>query len=165
MEKRAIIAVGLSIAVFYLFSMLFAPEKRKEEPLASQKTTTAVNTQSSASLASVPIKSESAAPQSAFSALPLKDINVETDLYTAVFSARSASLKSLTLANYREQNTPTANKVTLGSDSDPTLFSFSTRAIGFNLPDSTLFMADTDRIRVEKNGTRQLTFNYVSGQW
>ena len=32
MEKRAFIAVGLSIAVFYLFSMLFGPDKQKVTP-------------------------------------------------------------------------------------------------------------------------------------
>src|SRR6185369_15019043 len=101
--------------------------------------------------------------QSLPSNAPQKDITVDTDLYTAVFSSRGASLKSMTLKKYREENRPEAKKVTLGSDSDPNIYSFATRAAGFNLPDSTQFMSDTDGLKIE-NGSRQLTFNYISGQ-
>jgi YidC/Oxa1 family membrane protein insertase len=165
MEKRAFIAVGLSIAVFYLFSMLFGPDKQKVVPAAPQ---------SAASVANDPaVKSQQLpAPQTPApvagqqipSSAPQKDITVDTDLYTAVFSTRGASLKSLTLKNYREENTAAAKKVTLGSDADPNILSFSTRAAGLNLPEGTLFMADADGLKIEKNGSRQLTFNYISGQ-
>ncbi|MDD2272235.1 MAG: membrane protein insertase YidC [Desulfuromonadaceae bacterium] len=165
MEKRAFIAVGLSIAVFYLFSLFFGPDKQKVEPPAPQTVSSpdssqAVKTQNPGLLQS----STPVTVQQLPSTAPTKDVTVETDLYTAVFSSRGASLKSMTLKNYREENTPTSNKVTLGNDADPNLLSFSTRATGFNLPDGTVFAVDADGIKVEKDGSRQLTFNYVSGQ-
>lgn len=164
MEKRAFIAVGLSIAVFYLFSMLFGPDK-KVEPSAPQGASSAAQNQpTKASEPSVPRNSAPVTGEAPAAAAPQKDIGVETDLYTAVFSSRGASLKSLTLKNYRETNSPSANKVTLGSDADPNLLSFSTRATGINLPDSTVFTSDSDRLVVEKSGPRQLVFNYISGQ-
>ncbi len=165
MEKRAFIAVGLSIAVFYLFSMMFGPDKQKMQPSAPPSESTMVNNSTTKSQQpSVPDNSASATLQPLPSSTPQKDINVETDLYTAVFSTRGASLKSLTLKNYREENSPAAKKVILGNDADPNVFSFSTRATGFNLPDSTLFMPDADGLKIEKSGSRQLTFNYISGQ-
>ncbi|MFA7404360.1 MAG: membrane protein insertase YidC [Pelobacteraceae bacterium] len=165
MEKRAFIAVGLSIAVFYLFSMLFGPDKQKVEPLAPQGTTTVANTPAANSQpSSVPQNPAPPAGQSLPTNVPQKDISVDTDLYTAVFSSRGASLKSLTLKNYREENSPAAKKVTLGNDADPNVLSFSTRASGINLPDSTVFISDADSLKVDKSGSKQLTFNYISGQ-
>ena len=167
MEKRAFIAVGLSIAVFYLFSMMFGPDKdtQNAEPSASQSVSS-LDAKQAESLQQTSLL-QSSAPvvgQQLPSTALAKDVSVETDLYTAVFSSRGASLKSMTLKNYREENTPAADKVTLGTDADPNLLSFSTRAAGFNLPESTVFTADVDGIKVEKDGSRQLIFNYVSGQ-
>ena len=162
MEKRAFIAVGLSIAVFYLFSMLFGPDKQKLEPTAPKSAASVANI--SAAKSQIPELVTQQSLQSPSANIPQKDISVETDLYTAVFSSRGASLKSMTLKNYREENTAAAKKVTLGSDADPNVFSFSTRATGLNLPDSTQFMSDSDRLTIDKNGSRQLTFNYISGQ-
>ncbi|MEI7816731.1 MAG: membrane protein insertase YidC [Desulfuromonadales bacterium] len=166
MEKRAFIAVGLSIAVFYLFSMIFGPDKQKALPPAAQSTAS-VNP-SGDNKVQQPAAFQSPAPVagqtlSANNALP-KDITVDTDLYTAVFSSRGASLKSLTLKKYREENATEAKKVVLGHDSDPGIFSYSTRASGINLPDNTSFMADSDGFTIEKSGSRKLTFNYISGQ-
>ena len=165
MEKRAFIAVGLSIAVFYLFSMLFGPDKQKVDQSSPQSLSSVVNNQSTKSQQlSVPPSPAPPSGQSLPSNAPQKDITVDTDLYTAVFSSRGASLESMTLKNYREENTPAAKKVTLGNDSDPNILSFSTRATGLDLPDSTQFMPDADGLKIEKNGSKQLTFNYISGQ-
>jgi len=165
MEKRAFIAVGLSIAVFYLFSMLFGPDKQKVEPSSLQSPSSVVNNQAAKSQQlSVSQNPAPVSGQSLPSNAPQKDITVDTDLYTAVFSSRGASLKSLTLKNYREENTSASKKVTLENDADPNIFSFSTRATGLNLPDSTLFMPDADGLKIEKNGSKQLTFNFISGQ-
>jgi len=162
MEKRAFIAVGLSIAVFYLFSMFFGPEKQKTVPPAPQATA-AVTGSNPAQQPTVTQNPGTAVDQST-PAAPQKDVSVDTDLYTAVFSSRGGSLKSMTLKNYREENVPGAHNVALGTDSDPGIFSFATRATGFNLPDSTLFSSDADSLTVDKNGSKQLTFNYISGQ-
>jgi YidC/Oxa1 family membrane protein insertase len=165
MEKRAFIAVGLSIAVFYLFSMMFGPDKKKVEPSSTPNTNSSVSSSISQSQQPVTLQNTVVVPgQSLPANIPQKDISVETDLYTAVFSSRGASLKSITLKNYREKNTIDAKKVTLGNDSDPNIYSFSTRATGFNLPDNTVFMSDADSLKIEKAGSGKLSFNYISGQ-
>lgn len=165
MEKRAFIAVGLSIAVFYIFSMVFGPDKKAQEP-SSKPVAASVADSSKATpvTAAVTQTSAVASDQTLPSTAPQKSITVDTDLYSAVFSSRGGSLKSLTLKKYREQNSPSAKQVTLGNDADPNLLSFSTRASGIALSDSTVYMSDIDSIVIDGNQSKQLTFNYVSGQ-
>src|SRR5665647_679183 len=147
MEKRTIIAVGLSIAVFYLFSMLFGPDKKKVDPAAVPAAPSKVEALAPKSGALPELQNPvSASGLSPVANLSQKDIAVETDLYTALFSSRGASLKSLTLKNYRETNVPNSDKVTLCADSDPNIYSFSTTASGFNLPDNALYGADIDSL-------------------
>lgn len=166
MEKRAFIAVGLSIAVFYIFSMIFGPDKKPIEPV-SKPADSSVSDSAKAAPASLPI---SANPQvvSSDQSLPTnaaqKNVNVETDLYSAVFSSRGGSLKSLTLKNYREENSPAAKQVTLGGDADPNVLSFSTRAAGIALTDNTVYTSDVDSVTLNGSESKQITFNYVSGQ-
>jgi YidC/Oxa1 family membrane protein insertase len=93
-----------------------------------------------------------------------KDVTVDTGLYTAVFSSRGAALKSMTLKKYREQNIPASSLVVLGNNADPALLNFSTRATGFNLSEGTPFVADVETVTVKGTETKQLTYNYVSGQ-
>ena len=165
MEKRAFIAVGLSIAVFYLFSMMFGPDKHKVEPSVPQSASSEVhNPAAAAPQTTVQQNGAPVTGQSPVANAPQKDVSVNTDLYTAVFSSRGASLKSLTLKKYREENAPAAINVSLGNDADPNIYSFSTRATGLNLPDNTLFSTDSDVLTIDKSGSRQLTFNYISGQ-
>ncbi|KAB0667157.1 membrane protein insertase YidC [Oryzomonas japonica] len=163
MEKRAFLAVILSIAVFYVFSMVFGPGKTQIPPKATP-------TASSATPTAAPAATTPAQPAPAAAGTPaptpavVKDVTVETGLYTAVFSSQGGSLKSLTLKKYREQNTPAASSVALGTHADPSLLNFSTRGAGFNLPDGTVFVPDTSAITLTGGESRQLTFNYVSGQ-
>jgi YidC/Oxa1 family membrane protein insertase len=160
MEKRAFLAVVLSIAVFYLFSMFMGPDKKQViTPLAQNMPQ-----------GSTPAVQQPVAPVTPVTALnqpvnPLqKDVSVDTELYTAVFSSRGGALKSMTLKKYREQNSPSSSLVVLGNNTDPALLTFSTRASGFNLSDSTIFSSDSEAVKVSGNETKQLIYNFVSGQ-
>ncbi|HIJ96052.1 MAG TPA: membrane protein insertase YidC [Desulfuromonadales bacterium] len=164
MEKRAFIAVGLSIAVFYLFSMFFGPEKKLPEPVPSKSTVAAAGISSPNVAPSLSPSTASNPAQSLPTVALQKEVVVDTDLYTAVFSSRSASLKSLKLKKYREQNSPQAQQVLLGNDADPNVLAFSSRATGINVPDGLIYLADSDKITLADATPRQLTFNYISGQ-
>lgn len=165
MEKRAFIAVGLSIAVFYLFSMLFGPENKSIAPAVPQNASSAkVEPVEKPVLQTTSKNQPSTTPQSLPVSAFQKEVSVETDLYSAVFSSRGASLKSLTLKNYREENSPSAKKVTLGNDSDPNLACFTTWVTGIALPGDAIFVSDSAGIKMLKGESKQLTFNYISGQ-
>lgn len=165
MEKRAFIAVGLSIAIFYLSSMFFGPEKKPVDSNAPQKTasTTAATADKPVQLPALQNQPVAAA-QSMPTTVSAKEIKIETDLYSAVFSSRGGSLKSLTLKNYREDNSPASKPVTLGHDADPNLLSFTTKATGIAFPDGTVFNTDVDSLKLNSGESKQLTFNYISGQ-
>lgn len=161
MEKRAVLAVVLSIVVFYLFSMLMGPDKKQATAPLPQNTTTQSPVTAVLPAGSPAVSSTQLAPP----AIALQqDVTVETSLYTAVFSSRGGALKSMTLKKYHEQNSPSASNVVLGSNADPALLNFSTRATGFNLSDSTPFVPDAESIKLSASETKQLTYNYVSGQ-
>ncbi len=91
MEKRAFIAVGLSIAVFYLFSMMFGPDKQKVVPSAPQGTTSVANNPTAKSqLPSVLPESCSALGTIASFSLPSKRYHSRYGtLYGGVFFSRS----------------------------------------------------------------------------
>ena len=163
MEKRAFLAVILSIAVFYIFSMVFAPEKSQSPPVATTKGTPAapVSTNPPTAAQAIPVSSVT---QQSSPVAARKEIKVETELFSANFSSRGGSLKSLTLKKYREENSSTGKPVILGPGADPSIFDFSTRATGFNLPDSVEYTSDTDMIKLGSGESKQLIFNYISGQ-
>jgi YidC/Oxa1 family membrane protein insertase len=164
MEKRAFIAVGLSIAIFYIFSMLFAPDKKPMEPSGPQKMASVATAPNDKIVQPAVSQYPPVTPdQSQPTTVSQKEIIVDTDLYSAIFSSRGGSLKSLTLKNYREENSPSAKQVMLGNDADPSLFSYTTRTTGIAFPEGAVFMTDTDSIKLNKGETKQLTFNYISG--
>jgi len=163
MEKRAFLAVILSIAVFYFFSVVFTPDKTQSPSALATKSPTVVSGSGSPQPSAQAVPSKPAI-QPVTQVEARKTVTVETGLFTAVFSARGASLKSLTLKKYREENSATGKPVTLGTDSDPSLHDFSTRATGFNLSDSAVYMPDGDNISLSAGESRQLVFNHISGQ-
>ncbi len=157
MEKRAFLAIVLSIVVFYISSVVMGPDKKQVAPVAARN----------AAPAAAPIQQPATAPisTSAPQANVLqKEVRVDTDLYTAVFSTRGAALKSMTLKKYREQNRPNSSLVTLENNTDPALLTFSTRATGFNLSDSANYSVDAETVTLSGKETRQLVFTYISGQ-
>ena len=79
MEKRVVIAVILSIAVLYGYSMLFPPPQKTEPPKpkpVAELQTTPAQAVSTASAPKVAVQQENVAA---------RDVVVDTDLYTAVF--------------------------------------------------------------------------------
>lgn len=163
MEKRAFLAVVLSIVVFYIFSMIIGPEKKQPAPVSPQTAATSPAVPAAQS-AAVPVPVVPSAVKPPPVSGIQKDVTVETGLYTAVFSSRGGALKSLTLKKYREQNSPGASQVRLGTDSDPALLNFSTRATGFNLSENVNYTADAESVSLSGSENRQLTFTHVSGQ-
>ncbi len=161
MEKRTLLAVILSITVFYAFSLLFAPDKRTVQQVPA----------GSSASAPVPALQQPAAGSQPAASIPAQptavqrlDVTVRNDLYTAVFSSRGGALKSLTLNKYREQNRPDAQPVVIGSDADPSVLTFSTRANGFYLPEGAVFVADSSSLTLSATDRKQLVFTHNSGQ-
>jgi YidC/Oxa1 family membrane protein insertase len=114
MDKRTILAVVLSMAVLFAYQAFFAkpPVHPKAMPVLESKqvsTDTAVKqTAPSQSLAaSKPTAKQTITKKEE----PPKDIEVETENYTAVFSTRGAALKSFQLKKYQKECTKCAKDI------------------------------------------------------
>jgi len=162
MDKRTLLAVVLSAAVMYFFSVYSGTENPKQTvDVSAQKQETVTTSASTTSTGKSSVTS-STNNSSTFS--DKHEVRVETDLFSAVFSSRGASLKSLTLKKYNEDISTSSMPVILGADADPNISNYSTQATGFNLPVSTIFTSNADSLKLNGKESQQLTFNYVSNQ-
>ncbi len=161
MEKRALIAVVLSVAVFYIFSTYFGPQE-KPAPAAPAA---AVKTENIGAVPTVSVQKTTVATLPVVpSASALVPVTVDTDRYTAVFSGLGGSLKSLTLKRFRENTTPTSPQVVLLGKSDPSALPFSTRGVGFALSPQAVYSPSASGLTVATGEKKQLVFTYVDAQ-
>ena len=113
-QARLLIAIGISFAVFFIWSMFLAPKPPEQTAEVPQETAQA-EPESKAAQPTVPSQSAPAeappqttqtpATQPAQPAPALqadRKINVETSLYRIVISERGAAVKSIVLKKYRE---------------------------------------------------------------
>jgi YidC/Oxa1 family membrane protein insertase len=107
MEKRALLAVILSLAVLFLFQAYFAPPEQPDQTLVDEETLESFPAETTPDIPAEKVSPPSFEPAPTG---PEKEIRVETALYTAVFSNRGATLKSWVLKNYLDQ---------LGSEGEP----------------------------------------------
>ena len=121
MEKRALIAFVLSMAVFVAWMFLFSPPKDTGQKPAKQASETQTAAPSDAEDASTDaprpiadaevqpdVRAEDQTGPDQVSPSRAKEVVVSTDLYTAVFSESGGRLKSLTLNRYRASIEPGA---------------------------------------------------------
>lgn len=106
MEKRALLAVILSLLVLVGYQYLFAPEPPKivesriSLPDAHGKGAEAVREAAGVQQAVQEVKKA----QEPISAIPEKDIHVETDTVRVVFTTKGASVKSWALKKYKDKS-------------------------------------------------------------
>ena len=163
MDKRTLLAMALSGAVLFFFSVFPMGGKKTDAPVSQksvQSVPSAKSVEVSATTAVTPVVQDKSAVPSASE----RETKVVTDLFTAVFSSRGASLKKLTLNKYREDASAKAELVVLGANADPNLYNFATQATGFNLPANTNYNASSDSVKLTGSEEKQLTFNYISNQ-
>ena len=162
MEKRTLIAVVLSIAVFYVFSAFFGPQP-KQQPPQSAAPTVPVKTENVGAAPAVSVQPATPAATPA-KTVAASEVTVETDRYTAVFTSTGASLKSLTLKGYRETNKAGSPSVILLSHADPSALPFATRGVGFALSSQAAYSPSTASLKVATGEKKQLVFTYVDTQ-
>src|SRR5436309_1949901 len=103
MEKRVFLAIFLSFVVLVLYQAYFAPPSpppTKAIPPASSTVPAPSSGQPASPAASPAAPGAAPAPQAAPSAVLARDIRVETDTVTAVFTTKGAVLKHWQLKKY-----------------------------------------------------------------
>lgn len=156
MEKRALLAVVLSLAFFYGYSLLFpAPEKKVPQKPIQQAASSVMVTASTPVQSALPIQQN---------ALVSKDAVVETDTFTAVFSNQGATLKRLVLKKYRETSGAGGQPVALVSGSAGEGYALKTGATGFFLDPDAVYSLKSEMLKLTGNETKQLDFTWTSPQ-
>jgi YidC/Oxa1 family membrane protein insertase len=103
MEKNAILAFVLSMAVFAAYFLLFSPQEPTKTPKAIQdKVTSAAKTPPSPSAPTAAPKSSAPSSSQTVSSQPAKTILVKAQEFEARFSETGGAIKSYKLAAYKE---------------------------------------------------------------
>ncbi len=156
MDKNALIAIVLSVAVLIGFQFFMKPSTP-----APQQQVAKTEQKAAAPAPSVPSPAPAVAPQTTAAAakMPEKTVAVENDLYKMVFSTKGATLKQVELKKYTDATG--APIILKGDASLPPLAmgldeSFQFAGVDFNLIGSDIKLSDASK-------TATLTFQYSSG--
>lgn len=161
MEKRVLIAIVLSIAVMYGYSMLFPPPKppvvEKAQSTTAKESLPATANTATAVAPAVP----TVAP--ALASFAAKEIKVETDVFKAVFSTQGATLKEMVLKKYLDKSGVGGKEIVLFKESRPELFPVTTETQAFPSVAATVFSSDKEQLTVSGSESQSLEFTAVSG--
>jgi len=150
MEKRAILAIVISLIILVLYQQYFAPsvpEPQKEK--TPEKAQTAPPAKDGITKAeSIPAPAQAAAP--VIKTQPGKDITVDTPLYTAVFDTRGARLKSWKVKKYLDKIGEGAKPLDLaqGELGKSTPFGLEIQEANFPFSSDVLYQVDTESMKL-----------------
>jgi len=173
MEKRALIAVVLSIAVIYFFQAYLTPPQRPQQPqtpteqldmYSAEETSDSVEEDTgvfggtdSAHSASVARGEETAG----------KDVTVETDLYTAVMTTHGGLLKSFVLKKYLDKLGENGQPVEMVTGAARTELPLALTLIGKKSIRTDGLLFEVDRERIDLTGSAapgRITFRGTTEQ-
>ena len=149
MEKRVLIAAVLSFAVLYAYSLMFPAPPAKQPQTQTAPSAVAQVQQSAQALTPVVM------PKSSSERL----IEIETDLYRAVFSTHGAALKEFVLKKYREDASAQSKNVVMVSEADPANYPLQTSISGMFQDSQTIYDVSTSRLTVAKGAANTIVFS------
>ncbi len=156
METRVLVAVLLSVAVLYGYSMIFPPPKPVVTNQAVQSQQTSVKTVPAAAIKALPESASTVA--TATTGMIAHDVFIETDLFTAVFSTSGAALKKLTLKKYRESKQLGGNEVVLFNEESPENFNLRTVSKDFVVNPTTVYRCNISKMSLAKGEKKSIEF-------
>ncbi len=150
MDKKSILAIALSFAVLYIYQAFFVkPLPPPKKPAATQEQAATVADKGPNNVVAIRAATKiNTAPAGIVSlqqrqGIDDKDIPLETDEYSAVFSTRGAALKSFQLKKYRTSIDKNAKLIELVKNRAdlPAPLTVSFGGSDFNIPDNALYEA------------------------
>ncbi len=157
MEKRTILAIIISLFILLAYQYFFAPAPLPEEQSLAQQD----NKDASVADEQKSIPSGRANVSISDASLAEKEVRVETDLYSAVFTSRGGTLKSTEIKQYKDQEN--RRIILKGDDILPPLSlgmddSFQFGKVYFHI-------SGTDLNLSPAQPTGSLTFEYAQGDF
>jgi YidC/Oxa1 family membrane protein insertase len=170
MEKRLIIAVLLSVGVLYAYSFLFPTAKPL--PLGPSAAKQGVLSSASkpagqpAAAGSTPVTATAQAPIAvpANASAAARDIKVDTDLYSAVFSTQGAGLKKLVLKKYKETADKQGKDIVLVNEASPERYALLSDSREFGLAPTAIFSSSSKDLKLASGQQGTLEFSTVTPQ-
>ena len=168
MEKRLIIAILLSIGVLYAYSFIFpSPKQAPVVPPAAQQGSVASlsnppGAQTAATLPATEVPSTAAVLPGA--AGTLKEVTVDTDLYTAVFSSQGAGLKKLVLKKYKEALGPQGKDIVLINETSADRFALLTDSREFGISPTAIYTNSGTDLKLAAGGKGTVEFSTSTPQ-
>ena len=169
MEKRLLMAVVLSIGVLYAYTFMF-PTPKPATPGAGVKQaamTSAAAPAGQAALtapASTPAGTTAAAAPAALpaGAAVAKDVTVDTDLFTAVFSTQGAALKKLVLKKYKETAGKDGKNIVLVNEVSPDRYALLSDSRELGIEPGTVFNTTSGDLKLTDGNKGSLEFTTVT---
>jgi YidC/Oxa1 family membrane protein insertase len=163
MQKRMVIAIVLSFIIVFVYQYYYAKNiatKRQEDAQQKEAVTTAQD-RPAPRPAPAAAESPKAVPVPKAQA-DARDVRVETPLYTAVFTTKGGSLKSLKLKNYRRELNADSDPIELvrvqGGQLHPLAVRFSDSSV--LIPPDLAYDASAAKLQVnEQTGEQKITFS------
>ena len=156
MEKNTLLAIALSILVLVAFSYL-SPRKPVQKPKAPEQ----IAKQAEPEEQKQPVQEVIPAPALPVTPLEEKEIKVETDLYSAVFTTRGGTIKRWELKKHTDSSKGHISLVPPDAGISPVSVILEGESRG--LSEKFNYAADTDRSSIilnESNPEDSLTFLY-----
>lgn len=159
MEKRVLIAVLLSIAVMYGYTIIFPQKPVQHKPDAVQARASSATATVQQSAVAVPVAVITGSGQAA----PVRDITIDTDVYSIVISSRNGAVKKVVLKQYKDVAGANGKQIVLFDQSNQVANNLASSFPGY-LPDGDiLFSANTDRLVLSGADRKSLELTHVAG--
>ncbi len=164
MDRNTLTAIVLSLAVIFAYQTFFAPQPpQKATPVAEPQT---LQRPPAADAVAVPIKPGDSYVARAQSQQRVaeSDINVDTPLYTAVFTTRGGALKSFKLKSYNKTLDKNSGLIELVAVKDfmPKPLNVSFPDSTFDIPPDSMYEADQAELKLSPDGgQKKLTFRQI----
>lgn len=172
-QKKMFLALGLSVALMWLWSMFFMPEKQPvtQAPPAQKAAQPQVDPRTQAPPVATAPQSGQQAPLAQAPAAPVKkpvsnlakEVRVQTPLYTAIFSTRGGNLQKLILHDYyNETEKQGGNFAVLDLDKNgPLSVAFGLDKLDPQL-NNRIFTPSADSLNLSR-GVKSITFSAKTG--
>jgi len=169
MEKRALLAVIISLIILMVYMEYFAP---KTPPPPKEKVAAPEKTQPlppSPATPGIPLSGPPPGPQATIQKQPGKDITVDTPLYTAVFDTRGGQLKSWKVKKYFDKIGEGARPIDLATEDLSAGYPLGLVVTEANFlfdPNAAVFQTSLERLELgpsQKNGTLQFSWESPDG--
>jgi YidC/Oxa1 family membrane protein insertase len=162
MEKNTILAVVLSLLVFILWSYFFAPKEPGKR--AVQPESQPIQERQAPPLEAAPPEAPPLTPSALEQGREPREVEVKTNVFTALFSERGAGLKSFRLKKYRVSVDPNSPEIEMNRGARLNLTTALFRNSVPGLEDA-LYEASTLSLDLVKNPQPQsVTFRWLSPQ-